>query len=120
MLTLRLSRIGKKKQPAFRLILQDKRDAVKGKAKEILGHFQPALKDKPIVFNRERIEYWLKIGAIPSDSIAALLKKHGFSGMEKFLEPRNKKRAKKGEAEGEKKEAAPTEKKTAAAAPSNA
>lgn len=99
MLTIRLSRIGKKRQPSFRLVLQDKRDAVKGKAKEILGHFHPALKDKPIVLSRERIENLIKTGAHPSDSVAALLKKHGFSGMEKFMEPRNKQKKKKGEEE---------------------
>ncbi len=97
MLTIRLSRTGKTSQPSFRIILQDKRTAVKGKALEILGHYQPAMKAKPIVLSKERLEHWVKHGARPSDSMAALLKKHGFSGMEKFMEPRNKKRAKKGE-----------------------
>lgn len=99
MLTIRLSRIGKKSQPSFRLILQDKRRHPKGKALEILGNYSPALREKPITLSRERIEHWLRVGAYPSDSAAALLKKHGFTGMEKFLEPRNKKRKKKGEEE---------------------
>lgn len=97
MLTIRLSRIGKKSQPSFRLILQKKTASPKGRAIEILGNYQPALKNKPLVLSRERIEYWLKIGAIPSDTIASLLKKHDFKGMENFMEPRDKKRKKKGE-----------------------
>lgn len=99
MLTIRLSRTGKKRQPSFRLILQEKRSHPKGRAAEILGSYLPALKEKPLVLSRERLEYWLKVGAQPSDSVAAILKKNGFEGMEKFMESRNKQRKKKWEEE---------------------
>lgn len=112
MLTIRLSRTGKKRQPSFRLILQEKRSHPKGRAAEILGSYLPALKEKPLVLSRERLEYWLKVGARPSDSVATLLKKNGFENMEKFIEPRDKKRKKKSEEEAQAK--APAEVKPAA------
>lgn len=111
MLAIRLSRTGKKRQPSFRLILQEERLHPKGRAAEILGSYLPALKEKPLVLSRERLEYWLKVGARPSDSVATLLKKNGFANMEKFIEPRNKQRKKKWEEEAKK--AVPAEAKSA-------
>jgi len=96
MLTLRLSRAGKCGQPSFRLVVQEKQRSPKGKCIEVLGHYMPALKAKPLTVHKERIEHWLSVGAKPSDTVAVLLKKEGFSNMENFIEPRNKKRSKKG------------------------
>lgn len=48
----------------------------------------------------DRIKYWLSVGAQPSDSIAVLLKAQGVEGMEKYIEPRNKKRKSKKAQEG--------------------
>lgn len=68
---------------------------------------------QPKVFNikKDRVDHWLKMGALPSDTVAVLLKKEGFADMDKYMEPRNKKRSKKKEAKEAPKaaEAAPKE-----------
>lgn len=95
MLKIRLSRTGKKSQASYRLLLQEHTSAVKGKFLEVLGHYTPTTKEKVFSFDGERVKYWLSVGAQPSDSVAALLKRNGVEGMEKFMEPRNKKRKSK-------------------------
>ncbi len=95
MLVIRLSRVGRENQPAYRMVVADKRNAVKGKHLEVLGYYN-VFEGKKIDFDKERIAHWMSKGAKPSDSLAAILKEHGMSGMEKFMEPRTKKRRKKG------------------------
>ena len=107
MLSIRLSRSGKRTQPSFRVIVQEKQRSPSSKNLEALGSYMPFLKEKPLSLKKDRIEYWLSVGARPSDTVAVLLKKEGFANMEKFIEPRNKKRKKKGEEEA-KPEAATT------------
>lgn len=97
MLRIRLTRTGKKGQPSFRLVVAEKSKAVKRKYLELLGHYLPAQDPKKIELNKERIEYWIGKGAQPTDTVAALLKGQGFEGMDKFMEPRDKQRKKKGE-----------------------
>lgn len=76
MLTIRFTRIGKKNQPFFRLIVCDKQNSSKaGKAVEILGNFNPFTKEK--VLKKERIEHWLKVGAKPSDRVHNFLVSEG-------------------------------------------
>lgn len=71
MLTLKLRRVGKKHQPAFRLIVIEKRSKLNGKYLENLGFYNPR-KDK-FDFNKDRILYWLKNGAQPTDTVHNLL-----------------------------------------------
>jgi small subunit ribosomal protein S16 len=72
MLTIRLTRKGKKNQPFFRVVLVDKRSSSKsGKAIEDLGFVDPLTKRKS--FNKERVLYWISKGAKPSASIHNLL-----------------------------------------------
>ncbi len=71
MLVIRLTRIGKKNQPCYRVVLADKRRAVKGKFIEILGNYNPRLKTK--AFKAERIKYWLEHGAQASPTVHNLL-----------------------------------------------
>ena len=94
MLAIRLSRVGKQNQAAFRITIAEKSDAVKGASHEILGFYNVA-EGKKLEFNKDRIEYWISKGAKPSDRVASLLKMNGMSGLDKFLEPRNKKRRSK-------------------------
>ena len=74
MLTIRLQRVGKKNQPAFRLILTEKKNPVKGKFQEILGSYNPRLKTKSL--KGERIKYWLSKGAKLSPRVHNLLVTH--------------------------------------------
>lgn len=97
MLRIRFSRAGKTGQPSFRIVVAPHTSPVKGRYIEMLGHYLPARKPKVITINKERVIYWISKGALPSDSVAALLKKEGMENMDRYLEPRNKKRSKKGE-----------------------
>lgn len=71
MLTLKLQRIGKKKEPHFRLIAQEKGKNPKSKSVEILGWLNPRTKEKEL--KKQRIEYWLSVGAQTTDTVHNLL-----------------------------------------------
>jgi len=81
MLTIRLSRVGKKNQPAFRLVLTEKQNPVKGKFQEILGSYNPRLKTKSL--KGERIKYWLSKGAQLSATVHNLLVNEGILAAKK-------------------------------------
>lgn len=73
---IRFQRVGKKNQPKFRLIAIDSRFGPKsGRAKEILGWWDPIKKQGE--FDKERINYWLSVGAQPTDTVWNLLIKKG-------------------------------------------
>lgn len=71
MLVIRLTRVGKKNQPSFRVVLTEKTNPVRGKFIEILGNYNPRLKTKAL--KAERIKYWLSKGAQPSATVHNLL-----------------------------------------------
>jgi len=72
MLVIRLTRKGKKNQPFFKVVVIDKKRSAKGgRAVEFLGFFDPLTKRKSL--NKERILYWLKVGAQPSATMHNLL-----------------------------------------------
>ncbi|MBU2037340.1 30S ribosomal protein S16 [Patescibacteria group bacterium] len=71
MLVIRLTRIGKKNQPAYRVVLTEKTNPVRGKFIEILGSYNPRLKTKTL--KAERIQYWLAKGAQTSATVHNLL-----------------------------------------------
>lgn len=72
MLTIRLTRKGKKNQPFFRVVLVDKRTSSKGgRSIEDLGYVDPLKKRRS--FNKERIQYWISKGAQTSATIHNLL-----------------------------------------------
>lgn len=75
MLTIRLSRIGKKKQPFYRVVVIDKRRPRDGRFVEIVGTYNP-LKDPPEVkLDAERVKHWLGHGAQPSDTVRTFIRK---------------------------------------------
>jgi len=73
MLTIRLTRVGKKNSPAYRVVIADKRRAVKGKFIEIVGNYNPTTKPKTIVINKDRALFWIDRGAQPSDTVRNLM-----------------------------------------------
>jgi small subunit ribosomal protein S16 len=98
MVRIRLTRVGRRKAPFWRIVVADIRRARDGRFIEILGQYQP-LFDPPIVkVDEERALYWLNQGAQPSDTVRSIFSKQGI--MEKFqkakLEARKAKRAQKG------------------------
>jgi len=71
MLVIRLTRIGKKNQPAYRVVLTEKTNPVRGKFQEILGSYNAQLKTKELKV--DRIKYWLSKGAQASATVHNLL-----------------------------------------------
>ena len=69
MLAIRLARIGKKKQPFYRIVVLDKRKPRNGRTVEIVGTYDPLKKPALIHMNAERVKYWLSVGAQPSDTV---------------------------------------------------
>jgi len=105
MLTIRLSRIGKKQQIAYRLIISEKARDPYGRALEILGSYNPTT--KTLQAKAERINYWISKGASLSPTVNNLLIKENIIKGDKVKATNQKK--KKGEEE--KKEVAPAKPK---------
>ena len=77
MVVLRLKRFGRTHRPFYRICVMDKRAAVKGRAIEEIGWYDPiAPEDKQFSVNVERAEHWLSVGAQPSDTVRDLLRKN--------------------------------------------
>ena len=87
---IRLKRFGRTHRPAYRLAAVDGRRARDSKVIEELGSYDPinASEDRRTSLNRDRIEYWLSVGAQPSDTVRRLLEKAG------ILEERSASKAK--------------------------
>lgn len=77
MLCIRLQRLGKKKQPVYRLIVSDKHKDTQANSLEIVGSYIPTTQPKQIELKKDRIEYWLSVGAQPSATVNNLLVKEG-------------------------------------------
>lgn len=73
MVVIRLTRVGKKNSPAYRVVIADKRRAVKRKFIEIIGHYNPMVKPKEVVISKERALFWMENGAQPSDTVRNLM-----------------------------------------------
>ena len=79
MVRIRMKRMGRKNRPFYRIGAFDRHEERDGKSIELLGTYNPIEPDdtKKTVLKKDRIEYWLSVGAQPSETVAALLKKHG-------------------------------------------
>ncbi|MBI1813198.1 30S ribosomal protein S16 [Candidatus Peregrinibacteria bacterium] len=95
MLVIRLQRTGRENLPTYRLVVAEKARPVKGKYLEIVGHYLPARDPVQFEHKDERIQHWIGKGAIPSDTVARLLKRAGLSNMEKFIVRYAKRKSKK-------------------------
>jgi len=73
MIVIRLTRVGKKKQPTYRIVVQDKKRDPWGASIDIVGNYNPRTKPKTIVFKEDRIKHWLEQGAQPSNTVHNLL-----------------------------------------------
>ena len=74
MLMIRLSRIGKKKHPTYRVIVTEKTRPRNGRFVEIVGTYEPLKKPAAITLNDERVKYWISKGAQPSDTVRSFLR----------------------------------------------
>jgi len=76
---IRLKKMGRRHCPAYRIVAAEALSKRDGKVIETLGHYDPLAKDeaKQAVFKRDRVQYWLSVGAKPSDTVSNILKRAG-------------------------------------------
>ncbi len=92
MLAIKLKRIGKKKQVAFRLIVAPKRSKLGGKFVEDVGWFNPRTDEFKI--NKERVLYWIGSGAQPTNTVHnVLIRSHVLKGKKIAVHSISKKKA---------------------------
>ncbi len=74
---LRLTRIGAKKNPYYRVVVADSRYPRDGRFIDIIGTYNPMVSPAEITIDAEKAKTWIKNGAQPTDTVKALLKKSG-------------------------------------------
>jgi small subunit ribosomal protein S16 len=74
---IKLKRMGKKRSPQYRIVVADSHTARGGRAIEEIGVYQPRQEPSLIKVNSERAQYWLGVGAQPTDPVLAILKVTG-------------------------------------------
>ena len=80
MVRIRLKKMGSKKRPYYRIVVQDSRKPRDGTTIEAIGIYHPIeAEDKQIAFNEERARYWIGVGAQPSDTVKKLFNKKKFT-----------------------------------------
>ena len=100
---IRLKRLGKIRQPQYRVVVMDSRTKRDGRAIEEIGKYHPKEEPSLIEIDSERAQYWLSVGAQPTEQVAALLKitgdwqkfkgEPGAEGTLKTAEPKADKKA---------------------------
>ena len=76
---IRLKRMGKKKQPFYRIVVADSRAPRDGRSIEKIGHYNPIPDPAELVINEERLFHWMDQGAKPSDTVFSLLRGRGLT-----------------------------------------
>lgn len=81
MVTIRLSRGGAKKRPFYHIVVTDGRNKRDGRHIERVGYFNPLAtgRDVPFSLDQSRYDYWLSVGAQPSDRVSKLVKTHALA-----------------------------------------
>ena len=74
---IRLLRMGKIRNPQYRIVVADSRTKRDGRAIEYLGLYHPKEDPSRIEVNSDRVQHWLKVGAQPSEAVQAILSKTG-------------------------------------------
>jgi len=73
-LTIRLSRIGKKKKPYYRVVVIESGKARNGRIVEAVGTYDPLKKPAEIKLDAERVKHWIGVGAQPSDTVRSFIR----------------------------------------------
>jgi small subunit ribosomal protein S16 len=74
---IRLTRVGAKKQPTYRVVVADSRSARDSRSIETIGHYNPRAEPVEVKIDEERARQWLSQGAQPSDTVARLFRNAG-------------------------------------------
>jgi len=79
---IRLTRMGRKKKPFYRIVVATNEAARDGKFLEVVGTYDPNQDPAAVQFNTDRLNHWLGQGAEPSVTVRSLIKKHGAAQVE--------------------------------------
>ncbi|MGI8494957.1 MAG: 30S ribosomal protein S16 [Pyrinomonadaceae bacterium] len=74
MLAISLMRMGAKKKPFYRIVVKEKRSKRDGKYLENVGTYDPMGEAAKVNLKHDRIQYWLSVGAQPTETVASLIK----------------------------------------------
>jgi small subunit ribosomal protein S16 len=74
MLAISLMRMGAKGKPFYRLVVKEKRSKRDGKYLENVGTYNPMIQPAEVKLNHERIQYWIGVGAQPTETVKSLIK----------------------------------------------
>jgi len=77
---LRLTRVGGRKNPIWRVVVADQRSKRDGRVIETVGHYNAQTEPSTIVLDEDRVRSWLARGAQPTDTVRRLLKTQGITG----------------------------------------
>ncbi|NCD25531.1 MAG: 30S ribosomal protein S16 [Deltaproteobacteria bacterium] len=78
-LKLRLTRMGSKKKPFYRIVAVNSETRRDGRALDYVGYYNPMTEPQDIKIDQDKVKAWIERGAKPSDTVRSLLKKSGFS-----------------------------------------
>lgn len=74
MVRIRLTRVGSKKNPIWRVVVADKRSPRDGRVIENVGTYNPQTEPSTVTLKQDRLEHWISKGAQPSDQVLKLMK----------------------------------------------
>lgn len=77
MVRIRLRREGRKKNPMYRIVVAESTSPREGRFIEIIGTYQPRKTEGGVELKQDRANYWLDVGAQPSDTVRSLLRRAG-------------------------------------------
>ncbi len=77
MVKIRLTRVGAKKQPSYRIVVMEEGKPRDGAYLEVLGHYNPLVNPPAVTLDREKALKWLKLGAQPTKPVARFLTQLG-------------------------------------------
>jgi small subunit ribosomal protein S16 len=80
---IRLTRVGAKKQPSYRVVVADSRKARDSRSIETIGHYNPRTEPVEVNIDADKAKHWLDRGALPSDTVARLFRNAGILPAEK-------------------------------------
>ena len=77
MLRIRLRRVGKKKQPSYRIVVADARSPRDGAFVEQVGYYNPLTDPPQVAIQEDKVRHWLSVGAKPSETVERILQARG-------------------------------------------
>ncbi len=77
MLKIRLRRVGRRKQPSYRIVVAESSAPRDGRFVEVIGFYNPRTQPETVRVKEDRALHWLSVGAQPTDAVARMFKKRG-------------------------------------------